>query len=165
MLTASSEKETKLRALELSATDFLGKPVDLSELTVRVQNALIVRAHHVHLRTHSAMLEHQVHLRTLELAESRKEVIRILACAAEYRDSDTGFHVIRVGRYAALIAEQLGMNPDRIELIEQAAVLHDVGKIGIPDSILLKPSELDPEEIEFMKHHCEYGVRILRGVP
>ena len=165
ILTAANDPNTRLRALELGATDFLTKPVDLSELAVRVRNALIVRAHHLHLANYSARLEHQVRLRTAQLAESRREVIHVLACAAEYRDSDTGNHVIRVGRYAAVIAEQLGLDDDQVELIEQAAILHDVGKMGIPDSILLKPGRLDPDEIEQMKQHCQYGMKILHGVP
>ncbi len=165
ILTAASDAQTRLKALELGATDFLGKPVESSELVARIRNMLIVKSHHDHLANYSAKLEHEVRLRTAELASSRQEVIHVLACAAEYRDQETGNHVIRVGRYAAIIAEQLGLDEERVELIEQAAVLHDVGKIGIPDAILLKPGKLDDEELRTMRKHCEFGMNILHGVP
>ena len=89
----------------------------------------------------------------------------MLARAAEYRDKETGNHVLRVGRYVGIIARQLGFDSARAELIEQAAILHDVGKIGIPDAILLKPGKLDPAEFEAIRRHCEYGQRILKGLP
>jgi len=103
--------------------------------------------------------------RTADLAQSREEVIHVLARAAEYRDHETGNHVIRVGRFAGIIARQLGHTDSDVELIEHAAILHDAGKIGIADSILLKPNKLTPQEYALMKRHCEYGERILKAQP
>jgi putative two-component system response regulator len=161
ILTASTDSETKLKALSLGATDFLTKPVDPSELAPRVRNALTVKAHHDHLIQYAKMLEDQVRQRTAQLLASRRQVILSLARAAEYRDNETGRHVVRVGCYAAIVARQLGFEPNEVELIEQAAQLHDVGKIGIPDAILLKPGKLDPEEYESMQRHCGFGRRII----
>src|SRR5687767_6867859 len=108
ILTASSDAGTKLKALELGATDFLAKPVDPNELIPRIRNALLVKAHHDHLANYSGQLESEVKLRTSELEASRLHVIQCLARAAEYRDDATGRHVARVGRYAAIIATELG---------------------------------------------------------
>ncbi|HAY82309.1 MAG TPA: two-component system response regulator [Planctomycetaceae bacterium] len=161
ILTASSDAEMKLKALEHGAVDFLAKPVDPSELQLRVRNALIAKVHQNKLADYSRQLEHEVSLRTAELVSSREEVIRCLATAAECRDKETGNHVIRVGLYSGILARELGMDEYTASLIEQAAVLHDVGKIGIPDSILLKPGRLTAEEINIMRQHCEIGHRIL----
>lgn len=165
ILTAASDDEVRFRALELGATDFLNKPVRAAELIPRIRNALIVKAHHDNLAKYSAQLEHEVRMRTAELAQSREEVIRVLACAAEYRDRETGNHVLRVGRYAGIIARELGFSRARAELIGQAAILHDAGKIGISDSILLKPGKLTLDELEQVKKHCDYGMNILLGRP
>lgn len=162
ILTASTDSQTKLAALELGATDFLAKPVEATELIVRLRNMLVVKAHHDNLATYSARLEHEVRQRTAELDASRREVIHCLASAAECRDHVTGFHIVRVGRYAAIIAGQLGFDADWIEMLDQAAQLHDVGKIGIPDAILLKPGKLLPEEYDVIKTHCELGLKIIR---
>lgn len=165
ILTAASDDEIRFRALEMGCTDFLNKPVRAAELVPRVRNALILKAHHDNLAKYSAQLEHEVRMRTAELAQSREEVIRVLACAAEYRDRETGNHVLRVGRYAGIIARELGFSRARAELIGQAAILHDAGKIGITDSILLKPGKLSLAEIEEVKNHCDYGMNILLGRP
>lgn len=164
-LTAAADEETKSYALELGATDFLTKPVKPTELIPRIKNALVLKAHHDQMTAYSRRLEEDVRQRTAELVRSREEVIHVLACAAEYRDKETGNHVLRVGRFAGLIARELGFSEYRSELIEQAAILHDVGKIGIPDAILLKPAKLDEGEIEHMKRHCEYGRNILHAQP
>lgn len=161
VLTAANDPETKLKALRLGASDFLAKPVDPSELMLRVENVLAVKAYQDHLAKHSERLEQQVRLRTAELVRSRQEAIHCLARAGEYRDDDTGHHVTRVGRYSALIAAELGFPSQAVELIEQAAQLHDVGKIGIPDSILHKPGKLDPQEFELVQEHCGIGRRII----
>lgn len=165
ILTAATDDEIRFRALEMGATDFLNKPVQAAELIPRIRNALIVKAHHDNLAKYSAQLEHEVRMRTAELAQSREEIIRVLACAAEYRDRETGNHVLRVGRYAGIIARELGFDRNRAELIGQAAILHDAGKIGISDSILLKPGKLTDEENQEVKNHCEYGMNILLGKP
>lgn len=161
VLTASSSSKIKLQALRLGASDFLAKPVDPSELILRVENVLKVKAYQDHLAEYSEQLERQVRVRTRELVRSRQEAIHCLARAAEYRDDDTGQHVLRVGRYAAVIAMELGFPDSAVDLIEQAAQLHDVGKIGVPDSILHKPGKLDPLEFEIMRTHCDIGRRII----
>ena len=149
------------RRLRLGASDFLAKPVDPSEMTLRVENVLAVKAYQDHLAEYSERLEHQVRIRTEELERSRQEAIHCLARAGEYRDDDTGHHVTRVGRYSGLIASELGFPAAAVELIEQAAQLHDVGKIGIPDAILHKPGKLDPHEYEIIRTHCDIGQRII----
>jgi putative two-component system response regulator len=161
ILTASTDAATKLRALNAGATDFLGKPVDPSDLVPRIRNALMVKAHYDHLANYSEQLEQQVRLRTMELEMSRLRVVHCLARAGEYRDGTTGRHVIRVGRYTTLIARELGFGETEARMLGMAALLHDVGKIGIPDSILLKPGALEPSERETMKQHSEFGHRIV----
>ena len=137
--------------------------MNAAELVVRVRNALLVKAHHDHLKNYARDLEHQVRQRTAELAASRLELIHCLARAAEYRDNETGRHVIRVGRYAEIIARQLGLDDETVELIEHAAPLHDMGKVGIPDAILLKPGKLSPDEFEIMQKHCRLRQADLRA--
>ena len=160
ILTASTDRETKLEALELGATDFLTKPVDRAELIPRIRNALTVKAHHDHLQTYAADLEEAVRRRTAELVTSRLEVVHCLARAAEFRDDITGRHVFRVGRYAAIIGAQLGMTEEQAHLLELAAQLHDVGKIGIPDDILNKPGKLAPDEFSLMQKHTGFGKKV-----
>lgn len=165
ILTASSADETKLEALECGATDLLSKPVHRGELLARIRNVLAVKAYQDALRRHSQSLEDAVRERTAELEASRLEVIHCLARAAEFRDDDTGQHIIRVGRYARIIGEQIGLPAAMLDILEPAAQLHDVGKIGIPDAILLKPGKLTPEEYELMQKHCGYGKRIVDCLP
>ncbi len=164
MLTALEDRETKCQALWLGATDFLAKPVDPSELVSRVRNVLLVKAHHDHLRHHAADLERMVKERTAQLEASHQNVIHCLARAAEFRDDDTGRHVLRVGCYAAIIARQLGWDETQVQMIQQAAQLHDVGKIGIPDAILTKPGKLTTEEFETIQKHCGFGKRIFESL-
>jgi len=161
ILTAETEPEVKNVALELGATDILQKPVQAVELIHRVQSALVIKTHLDQVANQKAELEKQVQSRTEELFQSRQQIILSLARAAEHRDDDTGNHVIRVGVYSAMIAQQLGWKPDVVEMLQQAAQLHDVGKIGIPDSILFKPGKLDPEEFDLMKEHCMIGKSII----
>jgi putative two-component system response regulator len=165
ILTAANDQSTKRRANELGVNDFLGKPVDPTELIPRIRNVLLVKQHYDHLQKYSEQLEAEVLRRTAELARSRQEVIHCLARAAEFRDDDTGRHVCRVGRYARLIGEELGWKGEQLEMLEQAAQLHDIGKIGIPDSILLKPGKLDPEEFEIMQKHSAFGKKITQSLP
>ena len=161
MLTAETEPKIKNQAFELGANDILQKPIEALELIPRVQSALVVKTHLDQAANQKAELEKQVQSRTKELFQSRQQIILSLARAAEHRDDDTGNHVIRVGVYSAMIARQLGWKPDVIEMLQQAAQLHDVGKIGIPDSILLKPGKLDPEEFTLLKKHCMIGKNII----
>ncbi len=165
ILTAATDLATKRRALELGASDFLAKPVDPTELIPRLYNVLTVKRHHDHMEQYAHELEAEVLRRTAELARSRQEVIHCLARAAEFRDDDTGRHVLRVGKYARLIGAGLGWKGERLNMLEQAAQLHDIGKIGIPDSILLKPGKLGPEEIEIMHKHAGFGKRIMETLP
>ena len=165
ILTGSSDPETKLTALQAGATDLLQKPVHGEELLARLGNVLRVKAYHDRLHRHSEDLEEAVRRRTAELEASRLDVIHCLARAAEFRDDDTGQHIIRVGRYARIIAEQLGFSQQDLDILEPAAQLHDVGKIGISDTILLKPGSLTPEEFEMMQKHCGFGRKIIQQVP
>ena len=165
VLTASSDPQTKSECLELRATDFLNKPVDQHDLLPRVRNALIVKAHLDNLADTARRLEIQVRHRTAELIASRQEVILCLARAAEFRDNETGMHVVRVGRYVRIVAEALGFTVEDAELLEMAAQLHDVGKIGVADAILQKPGKLEPQEYEVMKQHCGLGRSIIERFP
>ncbi|MDG2383094.1 MAG: response regulator [Pirellulaceae bacterium] len=162
ILTASNNPESKLQALEMGVNEFLAKPVDPSELLLRLRNTLAAKALRDHLQNYSSRLEGEVRQRTSELDAARQEVMHCLARAAEFRDDDTGRHVLRVGRYVAVIAQEMGFDAERVEMLEQAAQLHDVGKIGIPDSILLKPGKLEESEFELMKNHCSFGKKIIR---
>jgi putative two-component system response regulator len=161
VLTAATDPEIKLKSLRLGASEILAKPIDPSELLLRIENVLSAKAYQDHLAKYSERLEQQVAIRTEELLRSRQEAIHCLARAAEYRDDDTGQHVTRVGIYASIIAHELGFPRGAVELIEQAAQLHDVGKIGIPDAILHKPGKLEASEFELMQSHCGIGRRII----
>ena len=151
ILSGSSGDKVMREALELGATDFLAKPVDPYALSLRVQNALIVKSHHDHLASYALDLEEQVSRRVKQLEDSREQIVHCLARAAEYRDNETGEHIIRVGKYCRVIAEELGFPEKYCREIELGAQLHDVGKIGIPDSILLNPGRLTSEEFDVMK--------------
>ena len=161
ILSGSSGNEVMREALELGATDFLAKPVDPYALSLRVQNALIVKSHHDHLASYALDLEEQVSRRVKQLEDSREQIVHCLARAAEYRDNETGEHIIRVGKYCRVIAEELGFPEKYCREIELGAQLHDVGKIGIPDSILLNPGRLTSEEFDVMKAHCGVGLEIM----
>ena len=161
VLTASTDPLIKREALELGATDFLTKPVDPNDLIPRVRNALLVKSHIDQVTDEASRLESLVQRRTAELFQSRQQLILSLARAAEHRDNETSNHVLRVGRYAGLIARELGWSDERAEMLEQAAQLHDVGKIGVSDTILFKPGKLDPQEFAIMKDHCAMGKEII----
>jgi putative two-component system response regulator len=163
VLTADATRETKRRALAAGATDFLTKPFDLDEVLLRIGNMLDLRSLTLELRAKNASLEDRVFERTRELEESHIETFERLALAAEYRDDDTGQHTRRVGRMAALLGEELGLAPDVLTLLERAAGLHDVGKIGVPDAILLAPRKLTVEEFDVVKTHTVIGAKILSG--
>ncbi len=165
ILTASSGDQTKLDALQSGANDLLSKPVHGGELAARIRNVLSVKAYQDALRRHSESLEDAVRRRTAELVASRLDVIQCLARAAEFRDDDTGADVRRVGRYAGILGQQMGLPSAVLEILEPAAQLHDVGKIGVPDAILLKPGKLAPEEFRLMQKHCGWGKRIVECVP
>lgn len=161
VFTADGFPETKANALQAGANDFLTKPGDLTEITLRVGNLLETR--HLHRRTldQNKILEEMVRLRTSELEASRREILDKLVWTAEYRDDETGEHSYRVAQVAAAIAKEMGLPDLAVEHIRLATPLHDLGKIGIPDSILLKPAKLSPEEYEQMQLHVEIGSKIL----
>ena len=161
VLTADGTAETKRRALSVGASDFLSKPLDTTEVVLRVQNLLTTRLLQVELRDQNQVLEQRVRERTRELEEARTEIAERLALAAEYRDDMTGDHQERVGVLAARIATELGLPEDEVELLGRAAILHDVGKVAISDSILLKRGSLDSHEMEAMKLHVAFGSEIL----
>lgn len=161
ILSGSQDLEVKQEALEYGATDFLGKPVEKIELTLRVKNSLLLKQQYKDLETHAHELEEEVQERTRQLERSREQILQCLARAAEYRDNETGRHVVRVGKYARVVAERLGLPKEFCGQIELAAQLHDLGKIGIPDAILLNPGKLTEEEFAVMKRHCEIGREIL----
>ena len=161
ILTASTDEEVRRRALELGATDFLNKPVSAGELIPRVRNTLLLKQHHDRLAEHAAELERRVRERTAALQLTQLETVYCLGRAAEFRDTDTGNHVIRVGKYAGILARELGLDAETVEMIEHAAPLHDVGKIGIPDHILLKPGALTTEERDLMRMHVSLGGEML----
>ncbi|MBL8817049.1 MAG: response regulator [Planctomyces sp.] len=164
ILTGSSDPETKLIALRTGATDLLAKPVHGIELLARLSNVLKLKTYQDRLCRYSEELEEAVRRRTAELEASRLDVIHCLARAAEFRDDDTGQHIVRVGKYARLIGEELGITKDQLDILEPAAQLHDVGKIGISDSVLLKPGKLTAEEFEIMQKHCGFGKKITEPI-
>jgi putative two-component system response regulator len=165
VLTADATKDAKSRALAAGARDFLTKPFDVDEALLRITNMLDLRALTVELRTQNADLEERVAERTRELDEAHIDAFERLALAAEYRDDETGQHTRRVGRMTGVLARELGFEDAQIPLLERAAGLHDVGKIGIPDAILLAPRKLTIEEFETVKTHTVIGARILAGSP
>lgn len=161
ILTAQNSREHLLQALAGGARDFVTKPFDRAELVMRVRNLLEVHQAHRLVHDQKTVLEEMVHHRTQELNQSRLEVVRRLGRAAEYRDNETGLHIIRMSRYAALIAASLGWSDADCELLLHASPMHDIGKLGIPDHILLKPGKFEPDEWEIMKSHAQVGADIL----
>ncbi len=163
VLTADITNETKQRALSSGAKDFLTKPLDLTEVLLRLRNLLETRMLHLQIRAHSEQLEHKVRERTSELEQSKIEILDRLTRACEYRDYATGEHTKRVGNLSAALARAVGAPLWQAQLIRRAAPLHDIGKVGIPDYILLKPGRLEPHEFEIMKTHTTIGAKILSG--
>jgi len=161
VFTADWTEATRKRALDLGAWDFITKPFDATELLLRVRNFLRMRQMHVLLENQNRILEQQVERRTRYVTEARTEALVCLARAAEFRDDVTGEHASRVGHMSGLIARQLGLSKSAVELIEAAAPLHDLGKIGITDAILLKPGKLTAEEYATMRRHAEMGGTII----
>ena len=170
VLTSDASSEAKRRALSGGAKDFITKPLSAGEVRLRVQNLLETRFLHLELKGYNQMLESRVIERTRELVkrteeleDARLEILDRLARAAEFRDDDTGQHTQRVGHLSARLAQILGRPASEVELIRRAAPLHDVGKIGVPDRVLLKAGRLDREEILLMQRHTIIGGAILSG--
>jgi len=159
--TADCTFEARKKALELGASDFLTKPGDAQEILLRVKNFLVVRSLHLALSSKNDNLEEMVRVRTQELEDSQIEIIERLAHAGERRDDDTGEHTRRVGELSGKIAEAMGQPSQMVHLLKLTARLHDLGKIGVPDSILLKAGRLTQEEFTEMRMHCVAGAKIL----
>lgn len=170
MVTALQDVEDRVKSLEVGADDFLTKPVDRLELRARVRSLLKVKAYNDHMRNYQHELEAEVAKRTEELqrayakvTKASLETIHRLSRAAEYKDEDTGSHILRMCNYSALVARKLGLNETTVERILYAAPMHDVGKIGIPDHILLKPGPLSADEWAIMRQHTTIGGSILEN--
>ena len=161
MITADDSADVKRRALALGAKDFVGKPFDSGEVLLRIRNLLETQFLYQRLRDQNTELEGMVAERTRELEQSQLEVLERLAAAVEFRDDDTGNHTKRVAEVSAMLAQTINLESATIELIRRAAPLHDIGKVGIPDSILLKAGPLTGEEFELMKMHTVIGSRML----
>ena len=163
IVTALNDRDSKLKVLSVSANEFLCKPIDQAELTIRVQNLLKIKSFEDFMFNHNQILEQEVRERTQDLKNMSTEMVLKLTAAAEFRDTDTGAHIARIGFYAGKMAEKMGLPLDFIETISFASPLHDIGKIGIPDSILLKPDSHTRDEFEIMKTHAAIGEKILSG--
>lgn len=177
VLTADATVETKRRALQAGAKDFVTKPFDATEVLARVSTLLTTRSLHMQLRRHNELLEDRVRERTAELwttitqleraqqdlRHAHEETITSLSFAAEFRDDETARHIERMSRYCSVIAGAVGIDDEPRETLRLAAKMHDVGKIGIPDSILLKPGKLTRDEFDIMKNHAQIGHDILSG--
>lgn len=177
MVTGLVGHDDRLRAYETGVNDFLSKPIEATELRLRIHWLLELKAARDELDDHKQELERTVERRTrdlrqalLESADAKRSIrdahldtIRRLSLAAEYKDQITGGHIERIGRFAELVAREIGMAPGQIELIRHSAPMHDVGKLGVPDQILLKPGRLDPAELEIMRTHARIGADLLAG--
>ena len=163
MVTASHERDVRYAALDCGASDFLTKPVDAREFEARVRNMLKLRQAHLANEHRAETLAAEVRRATADILDRERETITRLSRAAEFRDPETGAHIQRMAHYSALVAARLGMPETEQELLLQAAPMHDVGKIGIPDYILLKPGKLSHEEFEVMKNHARLGHELLQG--
>lgn len=161
MVTALDDAKARLAGLNAGAEDFLTKPVDRAELWLRVRNLLRLKALSDLLQDHSLLLEQQVSERTADLKQSYMETILTMTRAAEYKDEDTGAHVQRISYYSRDLARMLDLDEAFVDEIFLASPMHDVGKIGISDHILLKPGGFLPDEWEIMKTHAEIGAKIL----
>lgn len=163
VLTAKTDQEIRIRAFEAGVRDFISKPFNIKEVINRIQNWLEVRLLHKEISNQNRELEARVRERTQKLAHTQREIVKRLARAGEYRDNETGMHIVRMSRYSSLLAETVGINPEGCELIFHASPMHDIGKIGIPDRILLKPGKLTRDEWDIMRSHTEMGAEILSG--
>ncbi|HET7198483.1 MAG TPA: HD domain-containing phosphohydrolase [Burkholderiales bacterium] len=163
MVTVHDDRKVRYAALDAGITDFLTKPVDARECLARCRNLLTLRRQQLVLEDRRRLLEHMVEDATREVREREKETLLRLARAGEFRDEETGYHLIRMSRYSRLIANAIGLDRDEAETVELAAPLHDIGKIGIPDQILLKAGKLDAAEWQVMRRHPVIGHEILKG--
>ncbi len=165
MITSHEQDDIRHRALELGATDFLNKPVNHTECRARFRNLLQLQRQRLIIEDRANWLEEKVREATRDIRMREHETLLRLAKAGEYRDEETGNHVIRMARYARLITEELGLDKGECETIEMAAPMHDIGKIGVPDRILRKPGRLSAEEFNVIRQHPRIGHEILKGSP
>jgi putative two-component system response regulator len=163
MVTANDQKDVRYAALERGATDFLTKPVDRVEFLSRARNMLALQDSRSKLADRAEWLAEEVRKATHEIVERERETVVRLSKAAEYRDPETGAHILRMAHYSELIARAMGLSKADQELLLEAAPMHDIGKVGIADNILLKPGRLDVAEFEVMKQHSRIGYEILQG--
>lgn len=161
MVTANSDRDVRQRALEVGAADFLSKPVDGQEFCVRVRNMLRLREAYSQIQSKAKLLTAEIARATEKIRANERDTLYALARAAEYRDPETGAHILRMANYTLIIARQLGLSDEEQDVLLQAAPLHDLGKIGIPDNILLKPGPLSTEERKVMQTHATIGWQIL----
>jgi len=161
VLTGNQDPSVRHHALAEGANDFLTKPFEPFEVKLRVKNLLKIRLSFINQQAHSRHLEHLVQQRTAELNQATEDLIYTMSIAGELHDNDTGQHVRRVGRIAGILAEEIGLPPDLVYMIEKAAPMHDIGKIAIPDRILLKPDKLDADEWSVMQTHTTSGAELL----
>lgn len=165
VVTSLEDLNVRYRALEAGATDFITKPIDPYECGVRCRNMLSLRMQQKIILDRSLYLEKAISDATEQIRQRELETIMKLAKAGEYRDEHTGDHIVRMAKYSRLIAEALGLAEEKCDLIEVAAPMHDIGKIGIPDTILLKQGRLTREEFSVMKSHPRIGFQILQHSP
>lgn len=161
MLTALDDRTSKLRALEAGAEEFLTKPIDRADLSVRVRNLLRLKEYGDFLTDHNRILERQVVERTAQLKDAYRDTVFTLVRAAEHKDEETGHHVRRISYYCRALSEVMDLPGDFHDAIFQASPMHDIGKIGIPDHVLLKPGSFNHDEWNIMRTHCALGASIL----
>ncbi|MBT3046301.1 MAG: HD domain-containing phosphohydrolase [Candidatus Thiodiazotropha sp.] len=162
IVTCVEDQSVRYLALESGANDFITKPIDHTECRARCHNMLTMSLQRKLIKDRALLLEREIRKTTQELRDREQETLMRLAKAGEYRDEDTGNHILRISRYSKLIAHRLGLSHERCDLIAQSAPMHDIGKIGIPDAILLKPGRLTSEEYEIMQRHTVLGYEILK---
>ncbi|MDP2848060.1 MAG: response regulator [Humidesulfovibrio sp.] len=177
MVTALSAKEDRLKAVQAGANDFVAKPIDATELGVRMASLLRMKKYHSEVKEYQLHLEQMVTEKTSALrsaladlerarqatVQAHMETIHKLSAAAEYKDEDTASHIMRMSRYCAVIAKGHGLDEEQVDLILNSSPMHDIGKMGIPDAILLKPGKLTEDEWLVMRRHTLIGASILRG--
>jgi len=161
VLTAQTDPETRQQALEAGAKDFITKPFEDWEVLLRIENTLQTRQFYTRQVVRADLLENEVLKRTKEILATQFEIVQRLGAAGELRDNETGAHVKRMSHTCSLLASKRGLGKDFSEQLLYASTMHDVGKIGIPDSILLKPGKLSPEEWQVMQQHPRIGAKII----
>ncbi|MGQ0710687.1 MAG: response regulator [Rhodoferax sp.] len=163
MITANDQKPIRYRALDCGAADCLIKPVDKVEFLARARNMLTLAQARRSLKDRAAWLGQEVRKATQEILQRERETVMRLCRAAEFRDPETGAHIQRMAHFSRVIGQHMGLSVEDQELLLEAAPMHDVGKVGIPDRILLKPGRLDAQEFEIMKQHASIGYELLKG--